>query len=292
MSRNWSATVVSDKAHSCSGATKPASRGRVITTTPQSSDDAGVKSALRTLQILELLASEAPSELSFADLGTRLSIPSSSLHGLLQTMVKADWIRVDDRRYSLGFRCFEVGGAFIRDLEVTDRALPIMRRLRGELNETVQLAVLDGTENLYIAKVEGCQRLSLRSQVGQRLPAHSTALGKALLSGLTPEELIGAMPPTLPRLTAVTITSHSKLLAELEEVRRRGYSTDRGESTPGVCCVAVLIGSAERPGVAAMSVSVPAVRFDGLRAGAVTRALVAASSRLSEELGSARRVLR
>src|SRR5690606_10655846 len=108
------------------------------------------------------------------------------------------------------------------------------------LNETVQLSILDGTHNVYVAKFEAEHHLMLVSQVGSRLPAHATGLGKALLSGLDESELEQLYNRTnLERFTSRTITSLTELSAELELVRRRGYATDNGEYTIGVYCVAV-----------------------------------------------------
>ena len=115
---------------------------------------------------------------------------------------------------------------------------------RDELNETVQLAVLNGINNVYVAKVEADHPLRLVSQVGSRLPAYATGLGKVLLSGLEPTELRRRMTgTTVKHFTERTITSPDVLEQRLAEIRAKGYGEDEGEYTPGVYCVAVPVGA-------------------------------------------------
>ena len=150
----------------------------------------GVKSAQRALSILELLTSkETP--LSFGAIATTLDYPRSSLHGLLRTLTERGWIELDPvtRLYRLGIRNWEAGNSYMRAISLADRARPFMQWVCDRVDETIQLAVLDGRYNVYIAKVEGKQRLVLDSEVGRRLEAHATALGKLLLASLPLEEL-------------------------------------------------------------------------------------------------------
>lgn len=245
----------------------------------------GVKSARRALQILELLTHlEKPATL--AQIEEHLGFPRSSLHGLLHTMLDQGWLELVDGAYSLGIRTWEAGSAYLRAESLAERALPIMRRVRDELQETVQLAVLDGTENVYIAKVDGPQALTLASEVGRRLQAHATGLGKALLSGLTREEFEELYEGLeLAAFTENTITDREELWTEINRAAERGFATDREEYVIGVRCVAVPVHDHTGHMVAAMSASFPTVRVDDARMESAFETLREAASELSQAMG-------
>lgn len=246
-----------------------------------------VKSAQRALRILEYLT-EREEPLTFTEIADSLGFPRSSLHGLLRTLVDSGWTDFHEstRRYTLGLRTLEAGNAYTRALGLPERARPYMERIRDEVDETVQLSILDGRHNVYIAKVEGRQPLRLASEVGRRLPAHATGLGKALLAELSARELeerIGGV--RLEGFTPHTITTKSALRAELAEIRHRGYASDNEEYSIGVRCIAVVVRDHSGKAEVAMSVSAPGIRFDRERRDRTLRLLREAAARLSTALG-------
>ena len=258
-----------------------------MTSTERAPVKDGVKSAQRALTVLELLvSSETP--LTFGEIGARLDYPRSSLFGLLNTLLDRHWIELDEqtRKYRLGVRTFEAGNAYLRSIDLVEIARPRMERIRDELDEIVQFSVLDGRHNVYLCKVEGGQNLRLASEVGRRLQAHATALGKMLLAGLT-EEQFDALdwPETLQQFTPNTITSLTMLKAELEEARGRGYTVDAEEHTIGVRCFAMPILNHSGQTIAALSVSFPTVRFTGERGRQALALLQEAVSAISRDLG-------
>jgi DNA-binding IclR family transcriptional regulator len=254
--------------------------------TPRAETEA-VKSAQRVLQILDLLtATEKP--LTFTEIGEALTFPRSSLHNLLRTLVQSGWAELDptSRRYTLGIRAWQAGNAYLRAVNLADRARPYMERIRDALDETVQLAVRDGRFNVYIAKADGSQMLALASALGRRLHAHATGVGKVLLADLADDELhelLGAEP--LDRFTEHTITDLDDLATELADIRKRGYGLDNEEYTRGVRCVAVPVRDHTGNVVAGMSVSVPTIRFDTQRVELARDLLTTASTELSAALG-------
>lgn len=245
-----------------------------------------VKSAFRAVEILELLTS-AERPVSFAQISDALGYPRSSLHGLLTTLAHRGWVEITDgHKYSLGIRAWEAGHSYVRVLPLADRARPYMERVRDRLNETVQMAILDGRWNVYIAKVDGTQPLALQSEVGRRLQAHATGLGKVLLAGLDASELDGLLEGVeLERFTPATIANRDDLRRELVQVRLRGYATDEEEYTPGVLCVAAPVLDHEGRVVAALSVSIPTVRFRGAVRSQARALIVHAAADLSAALG-------
>jgi DNA-binding IclR family transcriptional regulator len=246
-----------------------------------------VKSAERTLAILELMTRhEQP--LTFTEIAHALRYPRSSLHGLLRTLVERGWADFDpdQRAYTLGIRTLEAGNAYTRALGLVERAVPLMEKIRDGIDETVQLAVLDGLHNVYVAKVDGRQTLTLASEVGRRLPAYATGVGKVLLAGLGQEELDARLAGgPLEPITSHTIIDKALLREHLQHVRRRGFSIDNEEYTLGIRCVAVPIFDYSRRVVAAMSVSVPAIRFTPGHRERAHLLLTGAAQRMSEALG-------
>lgn len=246
-----------------------------------------VKSAQRALQILELLTQrEGP--MSFTDVRDALDLPRSSLHGLLTTMSESGWLAYDDasRTYTLGIRTLEAGNAYTRSLTLPTRALPRMTAIRDQLHETVQLSVLDGRFNVYVAKVDGLQPLRLASEVGRRLPAHATGLGKAMLAFLPAKDLDERfMGVQLEQFTTKTVRDLPELREILAKVRSAGYAADNGEYSDGVSCIAVPLRDGTGDVVAAMSVSAPSFRFDRDGRRRALGLLLEASREISRELG-------
>jgi IclR family acetate operon transcriptional repressor len=246
-----------------------------------------VKSADRTLAILDLLTAHRDG-LTLAEIQSALGFPKSSTYSLLMTMVGRSFVEQDPatRRFRVGIRLWQAGQSYVAAIDLEKAALPYMEQLRDELNETVQLATLDGTDNVYVGKVEPDQQLLLASRVGVRLPAYATGIGKALLTQLDDAEVERRFAAVeFTRYTPNTIGSLEELLAAIVAARERGYATDTSEYTPGVCCVAAPINGS-RPGAeAAISVSVPEVRWtDDLMARA-TEAIQATAQKISERMG-------
>jgi IclR family transcriptional regulator, KDG regulon repressor len=226
---------------------------------------AGVKSALRTLDVLELLAAR-PEGLTLSRICRELGCPKSSAHALLATLGNRGYVRASVGGgapvYVLGHRVFELGSAYIGSVDLVRDGQEVVRLLSAECDETVHLAGLDGRSVLYLAKDEGTKTMRMVSAVGRRFPAYGTGVGKVLLAGLDDAELASLFPDGVPLdpLTPNTITDPVRFREVLELVRRRGYAVDDGESTLGLSCLALPIYDSSHL-VAAISVSVPSVRF-------------------------------
>ncbi|HKY21159.1 MAG TPA: IclR family transcriptional regulator [Vicinamibacterales bacterium] len=262
-------------------------RRTLVAVRDQAPDALWVKSAERALSVLELIG-QTESVMSFRELEEALDIPRSSLHGLLRTLTERGWLQRDSESgaFALGIRTWQVGRAYLRGRSLAERARPHMIRVQTAIRETVQLAVLEDRYSVYIGKVDGPQRLVVASEVGRRLEAHATGLGKVLLASLPPAELDRRLAGVkLERLTPTTITNHQRLMRELMRIRERGYALDHEEYTIGVQCVAVPIRDHTQQVAAAMSVSVPKVRFDKQLLNDALRTLTEASRDLSSELG-------
>jgi len=221
----------------------------------------GVKSSLRTLDVLELLSS-SPQRRTVANMARELCIPKSSLHGILRTMAARGWLEVDatGTLYGVGLRALIAGNAYVESDDIVVLAQSALDRLSDLTAETVHLGRLDGADIVYLAKRESIHALRLYSAVGRRLPAHATALGKVLLSQLAPDDVEARLSWPLPELTEYTITDPDVLHTELAAVRERGFATDDGENTLGIKCVAVALPRLGES-LNAVSVSVPESRM-------------------------------
>lgn len=224
-----------------------------------------VKSADRTLEILELLA-ESPSRSTLGHLARELAIPKSSLHGILRTMVRRGWVETDasGTLFGLGMRSLLVGTSYVESDDVVVRTQPLLDWLNEQIDETTHLGRLDGPDVVYLAKHDSSHPLRMYSAIGRRLPAHATALGKALLAARTDVEVDDIVPAVLPALTPNTITDTAGLHSELQRIRSDGFAVDREENSEGISCFAVALRTS-RPPADAVSVSVPTFRLNTRR---------------------------
>lgn len=224
---------------------------------------ARVKSAERVLDLIEAVAANKEG-LTFPSLLQVTGFPKSSLHQLLGVLTARRYFTFDERTrlYSLGVRVWENGQAFVKGRDIALHSRDAMEVVAARLNETVQLACLDHTENIYLAKADSTHPLRLQSEVGGRLSAHATGLGKAMLANLTDEEVRRRFAgKDLFRMTPNTLTTIPGLLEELENVRRTGFAVDNEEYTPGLFCIAVPIRDQFNQTLAAISVSIPLFRM-------------------------------
>ena len=242
-----------------------------------------VKSADRTLDVLEALAASVHRP-TLGELARSLGIPKSSLHGVLRTLQARGWVRVDETgtRYSLGLRALHVGTAFVETDDAVTLLAPVLDELAARFGETVHLGRLDGADVVYLAKRESVHPLRLFSAIGRRLPAHATALGKALLAQLDEERLATLLPNPLPRLTPHTLTDPDALRADLAATRAAGYAVDREENSEGIICVAVAVPPhrighpGQREALDAISISLPVSRHSEALQEQIAAALLAA----------------
>lgn len=166
------------------------------------------------------------------------------------------------KTYGLGPKIWEFSMAYYDRISVVPLAWPYLQRLRRMFDETIQLAVRDGTDVVYVSKIESTRPIQLASHVGSRLPAYATGLGKAMLACL-PGTAIDQLYPvsTLQQFTRNTIGTVTQLRTVLTEIRQVGYSEDHGEYSPHVHCIAVPIVGWKQQLIGALSISGPEGRF-------------------------------
>jgi len=236
------------------------------------------------LDILELVA-RRPEGLTLSAIAEELSVPISSLHGLLRVLQVRDYLtRVpDDRRFRIGPRLLEVSLGYLDVAEPFSTARQAMQVVAEQCDETTHIAILNAREILYVAGAEARRPLGVASRVGTRLPAHATAAGKALLATLSREQLVDLYADAdWPRLTPVTPSSLDALQHELDEVRWAGYAHDVEGVDAGLQCVASVFPSSSAKPTVALSVSVPTARLRGDRLWEIVDALRGSTSSRSD----------
>ncbi|WP_370615194.1 IclR family transcriptional regulator [Mumia sp. Pv 4-285] len=220
---------------------------------------ARVRAVDRAMEVLEFLAvRERPATLS--ELSRELGVPKSTLAGILRTLAARGWLQEGQGGFTIGPRSLAVGSAYVSGDRVVAQSAPLLDALLERLGETVHLACLDGHDVLYLAKRESAHPLRMFSAIGRRLPAHATALGKAMLAELSETDVEAVADGSLRALTENTITSPDRLRDEIAETRGRGYAVDRGENADGIWCFAVALPVGDA-GSHAISVSIPLLRL-------------------------------
>lgn len=217
-----------------------------------------VQNAARVLQMLEHNSSIRP-----ADVGRALGLGRSTVHRLLVTLEHEGMLQRDrvERSYRAGRVLIGVGLVTVGGLDVRRRAHAYMEELRDATGETVHLHVLEGTNTRIVDAVEGTHLVRVASQQGELLPAHATAGGKALLAALPRKELHALLSRGLPRVTETTTTTWDEFDLEIDEIRRRGYATNFGESQASVCAIAVPVRDRTKRLAAALALAVPYERM-------------------------------
>jgi IclR family transcriptional regulator, acetate operon repressor len=219
----------------------------------------GVQSLDRAFAILEAMA-DAGGMIGLSQLAERANLPLATIHRLVRTLVDLGYVRQEpSRQYSLGPRLMRLADTSAKRIGAW--AKPAMTAAVEILGESVNLAVLDGDEIVYVAQVQpSANFMRMFTEVGRRTLPHATAVGKAILAERPDSEVVALLDRTgMPRYTERTLTSSQQFLAELADVRTRRYALDEGEQELGVRCMAVAVPDAPQP--MALSVSGPLTRM-------------------------------
>ena len=209
--------------------------------------------------MLEHLA-DANGEAGITQLTRASGLPLPTVHRLLRALTRSGYVRQGaSRRYLLGPRLIRLGEVASRSLGL--QVQPHLDALAQVTGETCNMALLDGDEMIYVAQAASKHPMRMFTEVGRRVHAHCTAVGKAVLAQLPPEQVLALVARTgMPASTQNTVTDPTALLVDLEAIRQQGYAIDNEEQEVGVICVAAAIRF--RQVRVAISVSGPSVRLD------------------------------
>lgn len=250
--------------------------------------DPGRLSSVRNAARLLKEFSGVDRQLGVTELAARLGLGKSTVHRLLATLAEERLLEHDavSGRYRLGLGIYELGAVVTAHVDLHEAAMPALVSLRERTGETVQVAVLDGLEAVYVERLDSPHTVRVFSRVGHRLPAHCTSSGKALLAGLPPPLLDARLRQWRPvAMTPHTITDEAVLRAELRMIAQRGWAENVEEGEVGVASVGAPIRGIDGSVTAAVSVAGPIARVKGASLRRFSGGVVEAASSISRRLG-------
>ena len=215
-----------------------------------------IQSVLKAIDIMDVFSIDEP-RLTLGQISDRLSMPKSTTHNLLATLISRGLVeKVNDDLYALGTAIISLTQAVRVNAELRDRAAPLLRQLAEIAKESVYLTYFDGNYILYIYAIESSNRLMARTAVGERAHLHCTGNGKSILAALPPKQVESIVEQVgLPKFSDMTITNLNQLHEELEQSRQRGYAIDNQEHEQGTFCLGAVIRDGQGKPIGACSVS-------------------------------------
>lgn len=215
---------------------------------------------LRVIKILEALRLQ-PEGRTLTEISCDCQMPKGSISPIIHTLAAYKFLKYEETtgKYSIGIRCYEIGNEYISQMNASDEIREIVKKVVEQCKETSHFAVLDGSDVVYLMKQDSPEAIRMVSSLGKRIPAYSTAIGKALLSGFCDEEVRALYPDGLKKITDKTITNMDELCRQLQEIRCTKLAKETEESSMNITCLAVTIEKNDRV-IAAISVSVPIFR--------------------------------
>ncbi len=248
---------------------------------------AGVQSLGRAFGIMEEIARHRDG-IGLAELSKRVGLHNSTTFHLVKTMVSLGYVRQlkDTKRYRIGRPLFALAASALDEVEMTSLATPVLEALSRETGEGTQFAVRSGDAVVVLARNSGQGAFQLSDRVGGIRPPHCTAIGKIMLSSLTPEQFDRFLDRAeLKANTPKSIVSADKLRREIDGVRKAGLATDDGEYDIELRCVALPVRDFSAQIIGAIGLSGPVWRVSHEVLQKHTRAVRAAAERLSAEFG-------
>ncbi|MET9803191.1 IclR family transcriptional regulator [Streptomyces sp. NPDC006368] len=247
-----------------------------------------VPAVTRALDILELFL-DGDGTLSAPEVTRKLQLPRTTVHELLTTLAARSYlVPAPDQpgRYRLGVRTYQLGSRYAEQLDLAAEGRRVAGDVAETCDETVHVAILEDTDVIYIAKVDSTHAVRMVSAAGRRLPAHCTSVGKMLLASLPTDELDRRIAGReLVAMTPNSLTDPDELRAALAAIRERGIATEHRESNPDVSCVAAPVRDSAGRVVAALSISVPMIRWSEQREAELAELAAKGAHDLSVSLG-------
>ncbi|MED4600989.1 IclR family transcriptional regulator [Paenibacillus validus] len=240
----------------------------------------------RALILLELV-SEKGEGVALAELVKEVDLPKTTIYRLLETLKNRNYVQFDPdtEKYSIGLKTLEIGVLGLHKMQIVEVASRHLRELSEITGETSFLATYNSGETVYLYKIEGSKSISIRAELGMRRPVHCTAVGKAILSTYSREEVDRIIQEKgMTQYTPNTIVDLEQFHEELRNIRIAGYAMDREEIEVGLTCYAVPIYNYTGRSVGTISLGGPASRMIENK-NELTRELMEAGLRISQRLG-------
>jgi DNA-binding IclR family transcriptional regulator len=240
----------------------------------------------KTLDILDVFGHSDRRRLSLQEVSVVTKLSKNTVFRILYTLAEHGYIVKENHSYGLGPKFADLSDVRLQRRDLLSVASSYLDALLDQFGETVNVGVLDNTSIRYVDVRESRARIRLAERIGGSDPLHSTALGKAHLAYLPPDEVRALMKQAgMAKHTPQTLTTLSSLTADLETVRQLGYAVDREESMAGAFCVGVPVLSSQGSPIAAISISGPTIRFDESKLPSASQALLKSAKEIQKKLG-------
>lgn len=248
-----------------------------------------LQSVRNGMKILRLFSAERP-ELGVTEIAQTLDLSKSSAHRLIKILAEHGFLEKADKgnKYQLGLAMLGLSGVMTTNEEILKESYVILENLVDQLGEAAHVSVLEGSDIVYLHKVECRHPVRLLSHIGRRNPAYGTSSGQVLLAYLKEDELEAALPAELIPLGPRTITDKAVLKQKLAEIRRQGYSIAEEELHEGAVSMAVPVRDFTNEVVAAITVVGPTQRIHESQYDAYIEVLKKAGEKLTQQLGGRR----
>lgn len=246
-----------------------------------------VQSVERSLSIIEVL-SECEDGLGLTDISEKVNLHKSTVHRLLNTLIVKGYVHQDgnSNKYKLTLKLFELGSKKVEKMNIVTTARPFLQELMEKTNESVHLVVREGPEIVYVEKIESQNPLRMYSRIGKRMQAYCTAVGKAMLSNISDEEILSVWNNSnIRKLTKYTITDFEKFKQVINIVREKGYATDEQENEIGIRCVAASVMNYNGETCGAISISGSIISFTEEKIDEFSKLVIEYAHKISRELG-------
>lgn len=241
----------------------------------------------RTLSILETV-SHSDNGLSNSEISRRLKIPKSSASYILRILEARGYLLRENSsgKYRLGLKLMSLTREMLSHIDVREIAKPLMEQFVKRTNLSAHLAVLDNGRAVYVEKVEAMGFVKMDIWVGHRLPVHSTAIGKILVSEMLDEEIAEILGMRgMDKCTPKTIMKQDKYLKEIEKVRMFGFAIDNEENSEGVRCVAAPVYDAQGKIAAALGTSGTTNQVNEENLPKIVKLIQESAIKVSEQMG-------
>ncbi len=244
-----------------------------------------VQSLDRALDIMEKLV-ESENGLGVTELSDSLGLHKSTVYRLLTTLVYRGYVEQDEySRYNVGIKLFEIGGTVLSKMDLRNKTKPYLVRLQQETKETIHLGILDDKEIVYIDKEETTETIRMYSEVGRRIDAYCTSLGKVLLAYENADIYDLYKNGELHKYTGNTIVDKNILANHLADVRKQGYAIDDQEQELGIRCIGGPIFNYNGDIIAAFSIAGPTSRMTVARVEKLSKKVIEYSKDISSSFG-------
>jgi IclR family KDG regulon transcriptional repressor len=246
-----------------------------------------VQSVDRTLTILEVL-SDYEEGLGITEISEKVELHKSTVHRLLNTLIYKGYIKQDKNtnKYGLTLKLFELGNKKVESMDLVSVVEPYLKELMEKTNEVIHLAIREGSDIVYVSKMEPQKSMKMYTRIGMRKPIYCTAMGKAMMAYMNEEDIQKIWDESdVKKLTPNTMVDFSKLQEKLKDIRVKGYAMDDQEVEEGIRCVGTILKDYKNGICGAISISGSIISFTEDKTSYFSKIILEYADKISKELG-------